>query len=290
MVVMDDELWQGAIGDHVREVFARPALALSPIQPIFTLNQIPPKAFKGVARQSRAILFVQQDTVSAGHIKTDVYAMPQKVAVASGAGYDELAANIDAVGEKAIKAFKATELAAAQKRFARSLNKEKALEEAFGIKLTIPSAYKVGKQEDNFVWIDRQIPKGTLNLIAYAMPMDSFKNDSTFVADIVAMRDSIGKKYVPGPTIPNKKTFMMTEKAFAPYVFSTEVGGKKAVEVKGIWEINGYPMAGPFLTYIINDEEKQRRLVIEGFAFAPSTEKRDYMFELEAILKTIIWL
>jgi hypothetical protein len=28
-------------------------------------------------------------------------------------------------------------------------------------------------------------------------------------------------------------------------------------------------------------------MVIEGFTFAPATEKRDYMFELEAILKTI---
>ena len=28
-------------------------------------------------------------------------------------------------------------------------------------------------------------------------------------------------------------------------------------------------------------------MVIEGFTFAPSEEKRDYMFELEAILKTV---
>ena len=287
MVVMDDDLWRGAVGDYVREVFAKPALGLSPIQPIFTLTQVPPQVFSGAVRNSRSILFIEEDTLSIGHIKTDVYATPQKVAVIKGSTYNELVANIDAVGEKAIDAFKRNEMAEAQKRFTRSLNREKALEEEFGIKMTIPSAYKVGKQEDNFVWIDRQIPKGTMNIVAYTMPQESFKNDSTFVADIVKMRDSIGKKYVPGPY---ENTFMMTEKAFAPYVFPSEIGGKKAVEVKGIWEINGYPMAGPFLTYIINDEEKQRRLVIEGFAFAPSTQKRDYMFELEAILKTIKWL
>lgn len=287
MVVMDDELWQGAVGDYVREIFAQPALGLSPIQPIFTLTQIPPQVFSGAVRNSRSILFVEQDSLSIGHIKTDVYASPQKVAVVKGSTYNELVSNIDAVGQKAIDAFKMTEMTEAQKRFTRSLNREKALEEEFGIKMTIPSAYKVGKQEDNFVWIDRQIPKGTMNIIAYTMPENSFKNDSTFVADIVKMRDSIGKKFVPGPY---ENTYMMTEKAFAPYVFPAEIGGKKGVEVKGIWEINGYPMAGPFLTYIINDEVKQRRLVIEGFAFAPSTEKRDYMFELEAILRTVEWL
>ena len=46
-------------------------------------------------------------------------------------------------------------------------------------------------------------------------------------------------------------------------------------------------MAGPFLTYIINDKPNNRKLVVEGFTFAPATEKRDYMFELEAILKTL---
>ena len=46
-------------------------------------------------------------------------------------------------------------------------------------------------------------------------------------------------------------------------------------------------MAGPFLTYILNDETHNRKLVIEGFTFAPNTQKRDYMFELEAILRTI---
>ncbi len=63
--------------------------------------------------------------------------------------------------------------------------------------------------------------------------------------------------------------------------------GRKAAEVRGRWEMSDYPMAGPFLTYIINDKPNNRKLVLEGFTFAPATEKRDYMFELEAILKTV---
>ncbi|MGB5458705.1 MAG: DUF4837 family protein, partial [Eudoraea sp.] len=58
-------------------------------------------------------------------------------------------------------------------------------------------------------------------------------------------------------------------------------------EARGIWEIQNYPMAGPFLTYIINDKANNRKLILEGFTFAPATNKRDYMFELEAILKTV---
>src|SRR5690606_42151373 len=122
------------------------------------------------------------------------------------------------------------------------------------------------------------------NLLAYELPADSLTSDSTLVEDIVRMRASIGQKYVPGP---NENTYMITEKAFAPHLFPVQIGGKKAVEVRGMCEIHGYPMAGPFLCYIINDKENNRKMVIEGFTFAPSTGKRDYMFELEAILKTV---
>lgn len=284
MVVMDTELWQGGIGDKIREQFAAPVLGLPQGEPKFSITQIPPQVFKGAITYSRSVLFVQQDTLSLAHIKTDVYAKPQKVAVIKGETYNDLAGNVDSLAGMAIASFKKVEIAEAQKRFTRSLNKEKAFEEELGISLNVPSLYKVGKREKNFVWMDIQIPKGTMNIVAYSMPWDSFANDSTFVNDIIKMRDSIGKKYVPGPY---ENTFMITEKAFSPYVFPAQIGGKKAAEARGIWEINGYPMAGPFLTFIINDKENNRKLVLEGFTFAPSAEKRDYMFELEAILRTV---
>lgn len=284
MVVMDTELWKGAVGDKIREHFAAPVLGLPQGEPKFSITQIPPQVFKGATAYSRSVLFVEQDTTSRAYIKTNVYATPQKVAVIKGETYNDFAGNIDSLAGMAIAAFKKVEMTEAQKRFKRSLTKDKAFEEEFGISLNVPSLYKVGKREKNFVWMDIQIPKGNMNIIAYEMPWDSFTNDSTFVNDIVRMRDSIGRKYVPGPY---DGTFMMTEKAFAPHVFPAQIGGKKAAEARGIWEINGYPMAGPFLTYIINDQENKRKLVLEGFTFAPSQEKRDYMFELEAILKTV---
>lgn len=284
MVVMENDLWRGAVGDKVRELFARPALSLMPEQSMLSLTQIPPQVFRGATAHSRSVLFVQQDSITVSHVKTNVYAQPQKVAVVKGTTYEELVTGLENIANKAISSYKQVEISEAQKRFTRSLNKETALQETFGITMTIPSAYRVGKQEENFVWLDRQIPKGNMNIVVYSMPSNSFSTDSTFVRDIVAMRDSIGKKYIPGP---NEGTYMITEKAFSPYLFPVEIGGIKGAEARGIWEIKGYPMAGPFVTYILNDEKNQRKLVVEGFTFAPNTQKRDYMFELEAILRTI---
>jgi tRNA uridine 5-carbamoylmethylation protein Kti12 len=286
-VVMDNELWEGKVGDQVRQHFAAPVLGLSWEEPLFTINQMPPKVFSGTIIQTRSVLFVAKDTLSLAHIKTDVYATPQKVGVIKGRTDEEIISNLEAKADEIVKAFKEVEIQESQKRFLKSLSKETVLNDMLGITLSLPSIYKVGKQENNFIWIDRQIQKGSMNIIAYDIPNDYFKNDSTFVKEIVAMRDSIGKQYIPGPDVPGKITYMMTEKAFAPYVFPVEVADRKAVEVRGIWEINGYPMAGPFLTYIINDDKNNRKVVIEGFVFAPATEKRDDMFQLEAILKTV---
>ena len=284
MVVMENNLWQGEVGDKVRAIFADRVLAVPQSEAIFSLTQIPPQVFSGAVSNSRSVLYVQEDSLSIGHVKSNVYAIPQKVAVVKGRNTEELLANLDSVGAKAIASFRNNEISEAQRRFKRSLNKETDLSDELGVQLDVPSVYRVGKHEDNFVWIDRQILKGNMNIIAYSMPWDSFSTDSTFVRDIVKMRDSIGKKYVPGPY---EGTFMITEKAFSPYVFPAEVNGFKAAEVRGIWEISGYPMAGPFLTYIISDEINNRKLILEGFIFAPSANKRDDLLELEAIMKTL---
>lgn len=284
LVVMDTELWKGALGDTIRAYFAAPILGLPQAEPQFTITQIPPQVFKGATAHSRSVLWVAQDTTSRGYIKTDVYAKPQKVAVITGEPPKALSRQLEALAPKAITAFKTVEIEEAQHRFTRSLSQNKALEEEFEIRLNVPSLYKVGKREKNFVWMDLQIPRGTMNIIAYALPWNCLANAATFVNDVVTVRDSIGKMYIPGPY---EGTFVRTEKAFSPYVFPTQMGGKKAVEVRGIWEVSGYPMAGPFVMYIIDDVENRRRLVLEGFTFAPSEAKRDYMFELEAILKTL---
>ena len=263
-VVMDNELWKGEVGDKVREHFAAPVVGLTMEEPLFTINYMPASVFTGTIRYTRSVLFVSKDSTSKAVIKKNVYARPQNVAVITGANVQEIKANIDAKAGEIIKAFKGLE-----------------------ITLDIPSAYRVGRQEDNFVWISRQVPKGEMSIIVYTMPSNYFDNDSTFVKDIVKMRDSIGAEYIPGEDIAGKKNHMVSEPNFAPHVYPAEIAGKKAAEVRGLWEMSDYPMGGSYLSYIINDKEHNRKLVVEGFIFAPATQKRDNMFELEAIIKTL---
>ncbi|MBT8264367.1 MAG: DUF4837 family protein [Muriicola sp.] len=286
-VVMDTELWKGTVGDKVREHFAAPIVGLTWDEPVFSIEHMPKQVFTATTRHRRAVLFVDLDTLNIAHIKTDLYATPQKVAVVKGRTQEELLENLDAAAETMISSIKEMELKESQKRFLRSLNKDTIMETKFGVSLRLPSLYTVDKQEDNFVWIARDIQKGSMNIIAYNIPENSFANDTTFVGEFIRMRDSIGKKYIPGPDLPNKITYMTTEDAFAPHVFTAELDERATIEVRSIWDMENYPMAGPFVTYIIDDKDNNRKLVLEAFCFAPATNKRDYMFELEAILRTV---
>ena len=46
-------------------------------------------------------------------------------------------------------------------------------------------------------------------------------------------------------------------------------------------------MSGPFINYAIEDKVNNRYIIAEGYVFAPSIAKRDYVFELESIIKSI---
>jgi hypothetical protein len=80
---------------------------------------------------------------------------------------------------------------------------------------------------------------------------------------------------------------MITEEAYTPHIFEVELDGKKTFETKGKWEVKGMYMAGPFISYSVVDKANNRLVVVEGLTYAPSINKRDYMFELEAVLKTL---
>jgi hypothetical protein len=46
-------------------------------------------------------------------------------------------------------------------------------------------------------------------------------------------------------------------------------------------------MSGPFINFAIIDKDNDRVLVLEGFSYSPSKEKRDLMLELEQIIRSV---
>lgn len=286
LVVMEENLWKGAVGDSIRESLYAPLKGLSLVESRFNIQYIPPSVFDGTVRHNRTVLVADIDSLEISHIKTDVYARPQKVGVIKSKTTTGLIANFKKKEAEFISAFKGIELEEAQKRFKRSLSKETALKEEFNLEVDLPSIYKLGKQTPTFLWFDRPYKSGSLNLIAYQLPSGAFSNEATFVADLISKRDSVVKANIPGPDVPGKITYMQTDNVIDPSIKAVTISGFKAVEVRGMWDMANYAMAGPYLSYIVNDTLHHRKMVIEGFVFAPNELKRNLLFELEAIIKT----
>jgi hypothetical protein len=67
------------------------------------------------------------------------------------------------------------------------------------------------------------------------------------------------------------------------------MGGTYAVETRGIWEMEGDFLAGPFISYLILNEAKTELIYIDAFVLAPGERKRNQMLYLEQIISSFAW-
>ena len=282
-VVVENELWKGEIGEAIRTHLAAPVHGLPQEEPLFSISQMPPEAFSGFSRKNRTFLKIEKGSPAAIKTADDAFARPQKGIVISGETNKEIINLIEENSEEIIKAFKTTEITEQQRRIEKSMEDDATLEEELGVSLNFPTAYRYAKKKDDFFWIRKDIPNGSMEILVYEVPISTIEKDTSVIGNIIAMRDSIGKANIPGPI---EGSHMITEAAYAPYLFESEIDNKFAYETKGTWEVKNAFMAGPFLNYAVRDEKNDRYVILEGFTFAPSASKRDNMFELEAILKS----
>lgn len=282
-VIIDDQLWNGEVGDSIRNKFASPVLGLPQEEPLFSINQYPVKLFEGFSTDSRNILVVKKGNETKFEIKQNEFSAPQNAVHITGKSTNEIIALLEEKAPDIIQKMRNIEIAQNQKIFKDSLLDTKKIQKKFNIDLLIPSKYEYVMRRKNFIWLKSEITSGNTSIIIYQLPWHSIQSGSA-VNDIVRTRDSIGGKYIHG-SVP--RTRMVTEEAYSPYFSKIDLAERKTYETKGTWQMKNDFMSGPFINYTIFDKPNKRILVLEGFCYAPSKEKRDLMFELESIIKSI---
>ncbi|WP_445713433.1 DUF4837 family protein [Flavobacterium sp.] len=286
-IIIDDNLWNGEIGDSIRKKFAAPVDGLPQEEPLFTLNQYPTKVFEGFVRKSRNIIIVKKGKDAGYASTTQKYAKPQNVFFISGTDNEDILSILEDKSNEIIKTIKASEIIENQVRMKKSLVSDAQVQKMFGISLKIGFGYKYDMVRDKFIWLRKEFNSGYNSILIYEVPIESVEKDNNIIANITAMRDEIGKANIHG-TLPN--TWMITEAAYAPYLFEVKVANKKTYLTKGTWELKNDFMAGPFVNYAIKDTKNNRYLILEGFTYNPSKSKRDWVFELEAIIQSVKFL
>ncbi|HEX5742673.1 MAG TPA: DUF4837 family protein [Flavobacteriaceae bacterium] len=284
LVVIKNTQWQGEVGDEIRKILGSPVLGLPQPETQFNITQVAPEYFGSMFKTSRSVLHVTIGEKNQFSIKNDVYSKPQRIIQIVGKDNTSLAHLIQKHQNELISVFKNNDLNSTQKMLNKDLWEKEKIKtfKSLGFQLNIPKKYKMVDDNGAFLWMRNPISSGSMNIIAYSVPILS-DNDLTG-NNIISIRDSIGKKHIPGGP---EGSYMITEAAYSPHIFNITLIGKKAFETRGKWEVYGDFMAGPFLNYTVIDEKNNRLVVVEGFAYAPAVDKRDYMFELEAVLKTL---
>jgi hypothetical protein len=285
-VLIDDQLWKGEIGDSVRNKFASSVIGLPQEEPQFTINQYPIKFLEGYVVNSRNSIVIKKEAISRFEIKKNEFASPQNIFYVSGRNTIEIIDTIEKHSPEIIRIMRQTEIAENQRINDTALIKTERIKKKFKIALNIPKGYNSVLTRKKFIWFKKEITGGSTSLLIYQVPIKNIKNyrNSNVMNNIIRMRDSIGSLYIHGTERYSK---MITEQAYSPYFFYTKLEGRTAYETKGTWEMKNDFMSGPFINYCITDYKNRRMLVLEGFCYAPSKKKRDLMFELEAIIKSV---
>ena len=280
-IVVEDKLWEGSIGKALTNILSKPIYGLPQQEPLFKLRQIPPRVFSGFVTKSRTIIIIENNKQKHTRLLLNKYASPQTVIVVSGMTSREIIEELKKHSKKIINKIKEAEIKEKQRRIRKSLSISQALDSIFKIKLDYPSIYRVAAVDRNFVWLRKDTKSGSVNLSVFQTPLKTNKLNRE---KIITIRDSVSKQKIPGPT---KETYMSTETQYKAVLVPTKIKKHKGLEVRGLWEVKKQFMGGPFINFSVVDSINNRILFFDGFVYSPGTEKASYIFEIEAIIKSL---
>lgn len=309
VVVMHGRYWESSAGEIIKNTLSQAQYGLPQDEPVFDLVHVAPKDFGRIFQTHRNILiidFSENYKEVRSEIKVNSWAKGQVVIKITSPAESPFTEFMIKYSENIIRQFNEAETERLIDKNAKNgelkLSEEIYKEHGFSI-LPEKDCY-LAREDSNFLWIrsekgrnlggyEHQVSKGIL-IYWY-----DYTDTSLFSPDLlVAVKDSVGKKYVSGAA-PN--SYMVTSyKMMPPQAKRLSLKAKKskakngedvsdifAVEVRGLWRMENDFMGGPFIALSMLDEKRNRIITGEGYVFAPQFDKRDYLREVEAIIKSI---
>ncbi|WP_321370430.1 DUF4837 family protein [uncultured Draconibacterium sp.] len=287
VVVISKESWDGAPGKIVRESLAQSHIGLPQDEPLFDLIDVPHDAFKDIFRSTRNIV---QTTISSNVDKSgiqftdDVWAYPQATVQIKAKNADEFVKIFDENKEKIISYFVQAEKERITMNYKNTYEKAvfNTLNTEFGVTMKVPPGFRIMENEKDFLWVQYDTPEITQGIVIYTYP---YVSDSAFTVSYqLPIRDSLLKKYVPGPT---DGSYMSTEKRLDQINNVIKHNGNYASEMRGLWRVENDFMGGPYISLSELDASNQRVINAFGFVYAPSKDKRNFLRQVEAMIYSL---
>jgi Domain of unknown function (DUF4837) len=290
LVVVDSSYWNNQTGEALRETFIQEQKGLPQREAMFNIIQVPRKSFARIFQTNRNIVLVEikPDESTKISINKDVWSQTQLVATITAPNDKIAAETIRKNATNLLDYFNGKEIERLQKKYKVNAASKKALylREKLKLSLYLDDLFIVAKEDTNFMWLRKETSVGghpvSQGFIIYTYPYD---NDSIFTSSaLISKRNEITKKYVGGG---NKGSYMYSYSEYNPIEKEINLNGIYAKELRGLWQMEGDFMGGPYINYSMVDEPRNRVISIDAYVYAPKFDKREYLRELEALALTI---
>lgn len=286
IVLSSKSLFDGVVGDSIKAIFNDIQIGMPQDEPVMDLFHLNYESFTSVFKTQRSILEIKvSPSVKKTKlvVKNNLYARTQAFMRIEAASNKEMLKVIEDNRTKILSYFLKSERtrkigvitkAPVQEIF-DYLKKNKKFTLAF------PSGYEIGKIEPDFFWVKKETPQSSQGMFIYTY--DYLAEEAFDKNSVLMMRNAMLKDLVPGQ---NKGSYMTTEMNFPISFNHFEFQDNYAVEMRGLWKVNGDFMGGPFVNLSFLDAENNRIICMDAYVYHPNKDKRELLRELEAVMYT----
>lgn len=294
LVVCNGKEWESALGTELRQLLETPVEAINQSEPMYNVVRITANDFKGILPSFRNILqvlctpSVKECAIMARY---DVEAAPQIVLTFQGPTIEAMVEYLQKNGENLIQVLEIAErdrsLAFAKKHGDKAI--EDIIASTFNIDMRIPKGYSFRAKSDNFLWISYEYPVASQGFFLYSHPYKGKQSITTEA--LVAARNSFAQR-IPGPS---DNSFMTTvervpnieDNGYVPFEPQRQVkriNGRDWIELRGLWDVEGDFMGGPFVSYTTLDERSGQLITLDCYVYSPKYGKRNFLRALEHLV------
>jgi len=327
VLVADNNLWEGAIGDSVNRYFGGfYPLTPSP-EPIFDIRHYTPGEIisKPLRKELRTYVVVADlsddlsettalvkkdlgaerfqraltDPTFHTSVGKDKWAVGQIIIYLFANGADDLAAaireNFDGISAR-INDFDSYQLS--QMTYAKGENTGLATaykERYNGAEIMIPKDFIKAldmEEQNNLLWMRKNIvykAAGSSNpgAMNFAITLYDYTGPEMLEKSAAKARFN---SFGANVTSSEPNTYViMNDEDLPVLTYDRTISGHYTKEYRGIWEMENDFMGGPFQSYAIVNEATGKLLSIDAFIYAPGKTKRDMMQQIDTIVKRIKW-
>jgi|YNPMSStandDraft_1061717.scaffolds.fasta_scaffold00316_15 hypothetical protein len=284
IIVIEKHIWNSSVGENIKNTFMSDYPALPQDEPTFSLYPIPNANFNDIFQASRNILkltFNKNSDSTFYRFVKDRWAKPQILVELIAKDINQMNKLIKEKGNEIKEILLLEERDRLKKVYEKFREKSLIMPlKKFNIDLIIPKGYKLNIDTTNFLWISAETPYMSQGLFIYSVP---YSDTIQFnVKNLLYVRDSLLKKYIPGPLYG---TYMTTEHLYPVEQKTITLNNNFAKELRGLWKIENDFMGGPFVS--INTVVKNKIVTVEGYVYAPKDDKKIYVWQIESILYSL---